>query len=298
MTPGTDRLTIEGTKVQARSSEGVQATMDIAEFVARLAPANMSTCGLVIPDGVRMIFSTRSLTVFVWELEPMIHRVRWISEASEIPYKMPGREVLYQDRRLALPYLVILAVFVRDASGRLVLSSSNEAYFRTAPLKDPGDALCFPALLNLSKFPAGIAAGRPLSWICTQYTNLRKLAREQDHNARIRESLKALRSTMLEAGFNYSSEHHELTSYWTVSSKKIPQVADLDRWEQLSREDPLFVLNVPWLPALWRREQMTVQKLVDRIVGLAGGGDPPLDSSAALAHVVFQNGPPPAGDPA
>ncbi len=298
MTNKKDRLTIEGTTVEALSPEGVKATMNVDEFVRRLSPPSMSTCGLVIPDGVRMIFSTRTITVLVWELEPLIHRVRWISKDSKIPYKMPGGDVLYEDRRLALPYVVIFAVFVRDPSGRLVLSSSNEAYFRTAPLKEPGDTLLFPALLNLSKFPSSVAASRPLSWICTQYTNLRKLAREKDHNRRIRESLKVLRSTMLEAGFNYSSEHHELTSYWTLSSKKIPQVADLDRWEALSRENPLFVLDVPWLPAVSGKEKMTVQKLVDRIVALAGGDTAPLDSSEALAQVVFHNGSTPAGDPA
>ena len=90
----------------------------------------------------------------------------------------------------------------------------------------------------------------------------------------------------MEAGFNRSSEHHELTSYYTLTSKKIPQVKDLDLWEKLSREDPLFVLDMPWLPATCGTRKMTIRKLVDRI---GHGAEASLDSSDALARFVFHN---------
>ena len=93
---------------------------------------------------------------------------------------------------------------------------------------------------------------------------------------------------MLEAGFNYSSEHHELTSHWSVAAKKIPEVADLNRWEQLSREDPLFSLKVPWLPAMMGGRKLTVKRLVDRIEKLFCRQTPPLDSSDALARLIFE----------
>ena len=283
-----DTLTITGKTVQARSPEGVTATLGVAEFVRKLSPPTMNCCGLILPRGVSTFFSTDSTTIFFWELPPAVHHVRWISADSEVPYRMPGAKVLYEDRRIALPYIVIVAVFVKDPAGRLVLSGRNEAYFRTAPLESLDDELLFPSLLNISKFPRQVAASRPLSWICTQYLDRATLAAEPDLNTRIRQSLKALRSTTLEAGFNYSSEHHELTSYWTVSAKKIPQVADLDRWEQLSREDPLFTLEVPWLPAKWRGRKMTVSSLVDRIQTLFSAHRSSPDSSDALARIVFE----------
>ena len=282
-----DTLTITGKTVQARSPEGVTATLGVAEFVKSLRAPSFNCGGLILPRGVSTLFSTESTTIFFWELPPAVHHVRWISPDSEVPYRMPGAKVLYQDRRIALPYVVIVAVFARDPAGRLVLSSRNEAYFRTAPLESADDELLFPALLNISKFPKESAASRPLSWICTQYLDMRALAAEDDLNTRIRQSLKALRSTMLEAGFNFSSEHHELTSYWTLSAKKIPQVADLDRWEQLSREDPLFTLEVPWLPAKCGGRKLTVNRLVKRIEALFSAKDAPLDSSDALARIVF-----------
>ena len=286
-----DTITINGDTVEARSPEGVTATLKVDEFIGKVNPPLMNCCGLILPDGAATFFSTRSTTIFFWQIPPAVHHVRWISPKSEVCHKTPGKTVLYDDRRIALPYVLIVAVFVRDSSGRLVLSGKNEAYFRTAPLEDYGDELLYPALLNISKFPRQSAAAMPLSWICTQYLSLRKLAAEPDFNTRVRKSLKALRSTMLEAGFNYSSEHHELASHWSVAAKKIPEVADLDRWEQLSREDPLFALKVPWLPATWGGRKLTVKRLVARIEKLLGKETPALDSSDALARFVFERSP-------
>ena len=48
-----------------------------------------------------------------------------------------------RERSLAMPYLLICAVFSRDRSGRLMLSGRNEAYFRTQPLRSPDDELSF-----------------------------------------------------------------------------------------------------------------------------------------------------------
>jgi hypothetical protein len=282
-------VTIQGQRVEARRPEGATASQELSDFLQKLAPPVMSTCGTVLPEGVRMIFSTGKMSILIWELSPQVHRVKWIRKDSKAPFKMPGREVTYEPRQLALPYLIIVAVFVRGPTGRLVLTGRNEAYFRTEPLKSGDDPLLFPALLNISKFPASAAAKSPLAWICTQHTNLRALAKEPDLNQRVRKSLLALKSTMLEAGFNYSSEHHELTSYWSLSAKRIPEVADLDRWEQRSQRDPLFVLNVPWLPAESGRKKLTVHGLVDRVLAQAGAEDKPLASVEDLARIVFND---------
>jgi hypothetical protein len=284
-------VTIQGQRVEARRPEGATASEELSKFLQKLAPPVMSTCGAVLPEGVRMIFSTRRMSILIWELPPQVHRVRWIGENSPAPFKMPGREVAYETRQLALPYLIIVAVFARGPSGRLVLTGRNEAYFRTEPLKSGDDPLLFPALLNISKFPASVAARHPLAWICTQHTNLRALAKEPDLNRRVRRSLLALKSTMLEAGFNYSSEHHELTSYWSLSAKRIPEVADIAGWEERSQRDPLFVLNVPWIPAASGRKKLNVHGLVDRIVDQAGAEDKPIASVEDLARLLFNDAP-------
>jgi hypothetical protein len=241
----------------------------------------------VVPAGFRTAYSSPSVSIIIWELEPQVHRVRWIAKGSKAPFAMPGDAVEYEFRRLALPYVIIVAVFAREPSGRLVLTGRNEAYFRTAPLKCGRDTLSYTALLNISKFPRVCAAAHPLAWICTQHTNLARLAGIADDNERIRASLKALKSTMLEAGFNYSSEHHELTSYWSLSARQIPEVADLDRWEALSARDPLFPLEIAWLPARLGRKPLTVDGLAERIMAQCGAGGEPIATSADVARLVF-----------
>jgi hypothetical protein len=284
-----EQVTIHGDAVEAVSPEGATAAMPLGSFLEALRPDLPSTSELVTPDGVRLMFSTRRITIVAWEIPPAVHRVRWISGDSAAPYSMGGRRAKYRERRLALPYLEIFAVFHRDGNGRLALSSSNELYFRSSPLKHADDELYFPALLNVSRFNPDLEDSRPLSWICTQHLDRRALAAEPDANRRFRNSLEALRSMILEAAFNFSSEHHEMTSYWTLSAKKIPEVADLDRWERLSAEDPLFVLGIPWLPAEWEGKPLTARVLARRITRLARAAETSMDSAAGLARIVFNH---------
>ena len=286
-----ESVVIEGRTVEARSPEGVAAKIDLRAFLGMLAPARMSTAGLVLPDGIRMIYSGGSRTVLVWEIPPQVHHLKWIASNSTRSFGGVGRSATYAFRRLALPYLVVFAVFT-ERGGRLVLTGHNEVFFRTAPIESEDDRLAFPALLNISKFPDSIAAQRPLAWICTQYLKLPTLAAEPDLNKRVRVSLRALRHMLLETGFNYSSEHHELVSYWTLSAETIPEIAEIDRWEKLSREDPMFVLSIPWLEATWRDEPMTVRGLADRIFAVADDGPAAPASTSDLARIVFNNGRP------
>lgn len=276
------RLEISGSQVEATSPDGASASMDVRPFVEALHSDCPSTGELVVPDGVRMFLPAPRALIVVWELPPAVHSVRW-AEGT------PARHGRYRERRLAMPYLEIFAVFNRDAHGRLSLSGSNELYFRTSPITDPGDALCFPALLNISAFNPNLEDARALSWICTQFLDRGALAAERDPNRRFRKSLEALRSMVLEAAFNFSSERHEMTSYWTLSARSIPEIADIDRWEKLSAKDPLFVLDIPWLPATWRGRPFTPQALAQRTFRIMNACDPPRDSADGLARIVFNH---------
>ena len=89
-----------------------------------------------------------------------MHHLKWIASNSTRSFGGVGRSATYAFRRLALPYLVVFAVFT-ERGGRLVLTGHNEVFFRTAPIESGEDRLAFPALLNLSKFPDSTAADRP-----------------------------------------------------------------------------------------------------------------------------------------
>jgi hypothetical protein len=244
----------------------------------------MTSWPFVIPDGVRLIASRGPLTIMLYEVPPQAHRLKWIARDSPVPYG-GGSLAKYEERCLALPFVLIVAVFVAHGA-HLALTTMNEAYFRAAPLTGPDDELCFPALLNVSRYPEEVADRMPLAWICTQFMDPRPLASEKDVSRRLRASLRMLRATLLETGFNYSSEHHELCSYWTLSKEKIDAVADVERWEALSREDPLLGLKIDWLPAVWQEQRLTVGGLLERIFANNVRRAPRVTSAADLARLV------------
>src|SRR5262249_48281997 len=141
--------------------------------------------------------------IWIYEREPQPYSFKWIASDSAIPF---GRGTRYREVTIALPYLVVFAVFIVAPHRRLTLTTSNEAFFRNDPIRSPDDELCFPALLNCSMFRQ--PDGKPLSWICTQHLD-RAFDSETNLNRRMNAGFKSLLHVLLEAGFNYSSEHHE-----------------------------------------------------------------------------------------
>jgi hypothetical protein len=272
-----DILTIEGQEVRVTTPEGKTFTMPMDQFLAKIAPLRIDTGGLIFPDGVKAAFSRGPVTIWVYEAPPRVYGLRWLADDSPERF---GKGAKYRPVRLALPYLVVLAVFVTDPNGQLLLSQRNECYFRTAPLKAVEDELLYPALLNCSKIIA--PDGRAISWLCTQHLNFAALAHERDLHRRLCSSFHALRHCLLETGFNYSSEHHEGASWFSESNRIDPRISTVETWEQASREDPLFVLEVPWL-----KTGLSLGQTVDALFRLFGVGRQTYDNAAALARVVL-----------
>lgn len=249
-------VTIEGTEATALSPEGNSATMPLEKLLAQLTPQGTGTGEIILPDGVKGISGNGRVTVWIHETPPSVHLLRWIAADSPAPY---GSDADYRTVRLSLPYLIIFCVFEPGPGGVPVLGDTNECFFRNAPLKSFKDELHYPALLNCSRFDP--PNGRPLSWICTQYLKRdRELMTAKDPSERFRRSFTALKHCLLETGFNYSSEHHEISSWFSESRGVDPRISTVEAWEQASAKDPLFALDVPWLPT-----NHSVKQAVERI---------------------------------
>jgi hypothetical protein len=253
-------ITIEGEGVHARLPEGAEARVSVAEFYEKLLSGLPDTRGLVWPDGTTSLEPAGNGFVLVHQTPPAIHGFRWIAADSESEF---GPDTSYREVRLALPYPIVLAVFERGGrAGRIQLGNRNECFFTNRPLAREGmdTPLCFPALLNCSRFPAEPA--HPLSWICTQHLPPSEFARRDSLSAAVHDGLQALLRHLLESGFNRSSEHHELSSWFTetVNAEVDPRLASVEAWEAASAEDPLFVLQVPWLPT-----GTTLGQVIERI---------------------------------
>jgi len=274
-----DKLTIEGTEVTALSPEGQLAQMPLANWLARVAPARIDTQGVVLPDGVKLIVSQGRVTVVVHETPPRVHNLRWIASDSPAPYG-PGTK--YRQVRVALPYLIVLAVFGTDPNGALSLTSSSECFFRTAPLTSGDAELFYPALLNCSRFAP--PAGHPLSWICTEKLARARVVTGKTANERIRSGMRALCQCLLETGFNFSSEHHEGSSWFTESRKVDSRIDTVENWQAATEQDPLFVLEVPWLEV-----DESLSGVIARTFKNLNAGPPSLKCAADLARLVFNS---------
>jgi hypothetical protein len=134
--------------------------------------------------------------------------------------------------------------------------------------------------LNCSKFK--VQEGAPLSWICSQHLNYTAINRESDLNRRLRTGFKALMHCLLETGFNYSSEQHEGASWFSESRDVDSRISSVEQWQEASQYDPLFVLDVPWLPV-----GLNVEQVARRIHENLGAAKPRPVTAKTLAQWIF-----------
>lgn len=274
-----ETLTIQGNTVCAITPEGQSANMTVDDLVAKLTPPRMDTCGVFLPEGVGCVLSQGPTTIWVHQTPPRVWNFKWIADDSPVRF---GAGTRYRNVRIALPYLVTLAVFTPVENAKVQLSAVNECFFRTAPLSSLDDELLYPALLNCSKFTA--PEGKPLAWICTQHLDRKVFINEPDLNRRMRLGFKALMHTLLETGFNYSSERHEGSSWFTESAGVDPRIATVDKWQLATNKDPLFVLEVPWL-----KTGHTLAQVCERIFQNLKARKPRYSSAGDLARLVFNH---------
>ena len=276
---GAPEIFIRGSRASAVSPEGYRSFMSVADLIGIAARLVGTRTTGVLPDGIRTVVSRGRATVWVHERPPQVCNLRWISPDSPVPF---GPRTRYRNVRIALPYLIVLAVFLRGDDDRMTLSGANECFFRTEPLKTPSDPLCYPALLNCSKFTP--AEGKPLAWICTSRMHPGAGGSATTGDS-MQDQFNALRHCLLETGFNLSSERHEGTSWFTESVHVDRRISTIENWERATAEDPLFVLDVPWIPT-----GLGLGQVIDRIFDNAGVPRTWARSAEDLSRILFNYG--------
>jgi hypothetical protein len=277
-TPDT-RLAIQEAEAIAVSPEGKEVRMALETLFTKVTAGRMSSGPAILPDGIKAVLSDGPATVWIWESPPRVYHFDWIANDSP---KAFGAGTKYRKVRLALPYLIIMATFTRNPAGLPQLLHTNECFFRNAPLKRFDDELCYPALLNCSKFMP--PEGKPLSWICTQHLRVTPAMQSNDPAARFCAIFETLRHCLLETAFNYSSDHHEAASWFSESRSVDPRLQTVEAWQAASAKDPLFVLEVPWL-----KTGKTVRVVVERIFHNLGSDKSRITTADGLARIIFNH---------
>jgi hypothetical protein len=182
----------------------------------------------VLPDGIRLWRERGDATAVAVEIPPQTRTVRWLAEDSQAPF---GRAARYQERFLAFPYIILLIVFRKGA-----LTGRQQLYYRAAPLRR-GQDLLLPNLYNVAN-----GYGQRC-WLCLQKLECRMEELEWPRK------IEAIVNHVFTAAFNRSAEEHEGNSYWSAMKGIDPRIATVEAWEEATRGNPLFPLEVKWKPA-------------------------------------------------
>lgn len=274
---------------------GREAHMPLEKFLDILRPANLSTG--ILPDGVKGVWRHPQGQAEIWltQIAPRMHNFKWIAEDSPVG---SGDGVRYRTVSVALPYVIIFAVFSMQAltNGRKGLAlerKRGEIFVTPTPVRDEDTALFMPPLLNCSFYQSRMANVRPWSWLCS--TAIHGLYSpdafgSEDQHKRLVAGHEALMGVLYQA-YNRSSESDWAASQFEAGSwfgeyerHGIKPFASMREWEAESARDPLFVLNAKYIPAA------TVAQVVHHIFTqtLDIPPQPPLNATSC-ARLVFNN---------
>src|SRR5262245_26915925 len=116
------KVLIEKDTATATSPEGKSAQMPVETLLAKASAGQWNSGPAILPDGIKAIVSQGAITLWVWEAPPALYNFDWIAADSPEPFG-PGAK--YRKVRLALPYVIIVAVFGRGESGLPQLLMAN-----------------------------------------------------------------------------------------------------------------------------------------------------------------------------
>jgi hypothetical protein len=221
-------------------------TTSVHELLARTDAGASPQTWRLHPRQVRLMAERHQgrVTGVVIEMPPGPRQVRWATGDSYDP--LGALTARYETRHLSFPWVVLVIVFVDGE-----LSGFQQAFYRNAPVTSLDDHLCYTNLLNVAR-----GHGQE-SWVCL--VNLgRRLAR-----LGWEERTQAVTEHFWRAAFNRSAEFHEGNSFWGTM-RKDPRFASPAAWEDATRANPYFALDVGWKRAP-RSLGQTLEHMLDLV---------------------------------
>jgi len=190
---------------------------DLAEALAARLRADRTP---ILPAGTRLYARWRHTAVLAIEEPPRVRCLRWSAKTL----KSEGE---YTEHCLAFPFVIYLVGFHQEQFEEM------RVYFRTTPLLDEADPLCFPNLWNVQAAESPLARCRA----CLR-------GRPDLLELTMAEQAETLVEFFWTAGFNRDIEEN----CFDRARGRDPRIASLEAWESATRTDPLFPLTVAWEP--------------------------------------------------
>lgn len=212
--------------------EGVK--MPLPQFLEKVANFWQPPKGFFpIPRRVKFYEWRGETGVVVVELEPALHTLQWIKDLEDAPGQTThmGENAEYERRTFALPYVVLVLPFYKG----VLQNWACQAFYRNRPLASWGDPLLMTNFLNVAR-GYGFT-----SWACmVQYQQAQGIVWEAAVENAVR--------YFIWSAFNRSSEAHEGNShYGDIRARHLDlRISSAKQWEKASRQNPGFVLEIPW----------------------------------------------------
>lgn len=189
----------------------------------------------VLPPGCRWYGTRRKAEVLIIEEPPQTRRIRFAPRT-----KRAGDEAPEQHYELAFPYVIFALFFMANDYEEMKI------FYRPAPLSSVEDALYLSNLFNVQ-----ISLGhRAHNRACLR-------PKPDVFGLPLHEKVQRLISHFWDTEFNLDIEDNGFELY----AARNPVLASLQQWEKESRDDPLFVLQIPWEPA-----QVSMMELADSML--------------------------------
>lgn len=201
---------------------------------------------ILFPPECRYLYTLAGSTFVVIEQPPIVRTLRLdqrLFEGGAIP---PG--ISPHSKQLAIPYTVFIIHFRNtavDGSGKEVFRNLYIGW-RSRPLSSLNEPIFLPYLPNI----------HPNYTVCTGYPGYDALESSQAGGAGISELTQRVITDFWNTSFN-----NDLSAQWYMK-KTVTQLATVGEWERNSRENPLFILDVPLLqPTI----SLTLKELIDTV---------------------------------
>jgi hypothetical protein len=228
----------------------------LLRYLSRLMPPPLP----LLPAGTRWLCQKQNLLLLVLEDPPQCRSLS-VSEGKK------GDKGEYLSYRLAFPFIVYILTFYRGDFEEMKM------FYRTSPLVSPEDPLFNTNLPNVRGKPGYYGTQR----VCLRYRP------EMLEGVPLAQAATSLIEFFWSTGFNQDIEQ----SAFLWSMGRDPRIGSFEAWEEATRENPLFPLEVDWensgrtLPSLWEEclrlhgetdaEVTTAEDLVDILYRLPFG---------------------------
>lgn len=209
----------------------------------------------LLPPGVRWLCQQKDLLFLVVEHPPQCRTLLISNE------KIGGQD--YQTYRLAFPYIVYLLTFYRRSFEEMKM------FYRSGPLADTNDKLYYTNLPNVRGEPGHYGTQR----VCLRYRP------EMLENRPLAETVPALIDFFWSTGFNQDIGASSFERARSLDSR----LSSLGDWEEATRANPLFMLEVAWEPT-----EKTIPDLWLECLKLHGETVQPVSTAAELADILYR----------